>query len=211
MLLNCSVREDAWESLGLQEDKPGDPKGNQSWIFIERNDAEAETPILWPLNAKKWLIGKLPDAGKDWRQEKGITEDKIVGWHHPLNGHVFEQAPGIGDGQGSLACCSPWGRKESDTTEPLTDLLTESIMFTSSYSFLNILLYFTLKIKTCSKYYLLLLIVWHFNTSFCYFKSNVSMFLYPKMLTDVFPSEFLLCPQYLSPKLKWFKRLWQVA
>ena len=120
MLLNCSVREDAWESLGLQEDKPGDPKGNQSWIFIERNDAEAETPILWPLNAKKWLIGKHPDAGKDWRQEKGITEDKIVGWHHPLNGHVFEQAPGIGDGQGSLACCSPWGRKESDTTERLT-------------------------------------------------------------------------------------------
>ena len=97
--------------------KPVDPKGNQSWIFIGRNDAEAETPILWPPNAKKWLIGKHPDAGKDWRQEKGITEDEMVRWHHPLDGHVFEQAPGIGDGQGSLACCSPWDCTESDMTE----------------------------------------------------------------------------------------------
>ena len=93
-------------------------KGNQSWIFIGRTDAEAETPILWPLNSKKWLIGKAPDAGKDWRQEeKGTTEDEMVGWHHWLDGHEFEQALGFGDGRGRLAYCSPWGRKKSDVTE----------------------------------------------------------------------------------------------
>ena len=104
--------------LDLKKVKPVNPKGNQSWIFIGKADAEAEVPILWPLDEKNWLIGKDPDAGKDWRQEeKGTTEDEMVGWHHRLNGHEFEQASGIGDGQGSLACCSPWGRKESDTTE----------------------------------------------------------------------------------------------
>ena len=94
------------------------PKENQSWIFTGRTDAEAETPILWPPDAKSWLIRKDPDAGKDRRQaEKGITEDEMVGWHHWLDGHEFEQAPGVGDGQGSLACCSPWGLKESDMIE----------------------------------------------------------------------------------------------
>ena len=87
------------------------PKGNQSWIFIGRTDAEAETPILWPPDVKKWLIGKDPDAGKDWRQEKGMTEDEMVGWHHQLDGHEFEQALGVGDGQGSLVCCSPWSHR----------------------------------------------------------------------------------------------------
>ena len=119
MLLNCGV-EDSWESLGLQGIQPVHPKGNQPWIFIRRTDAEAETPILWPSDTKSWLIGKDPDAGKDWRQEeKGMTEDEVVGWHHWLNGHEFEQALGVGDGQGSLVCCSPWGCKESDTTERL--------------------------------------------------------------------------------------------
>jgi len=98
--------------------KPVSPKGNQSWIFIGWTDAEAEAPILWPPDEKNWLIGKDPDAGKDWRQEeKGMTEDEMVGWHHWLEGHEFEQAPGVGDGQGSLACCSPWGCKELDMTE----------------------------------------------------------------------------------------------
>ena len=87
------------------------PKGDQSWIFIGRTDAEAEAPILWPPDAKSRLIGKDPDAGKDWRQEKGMTEDETVGWHHRLDGHEFEQAPGGGDGQGSQACCSPWGHR----------------------------------------------------------------------------------------------------
>ena len=94
------------------------PKGNQSWIFIGRTDAEAEALILWLPDAKNWLTGKDPDAGIDWRQEeKGMTEDEIVGWHHWLDGREFEQAPGVSDGQESLVCCSPWGCKESDLTE----------------------------------------------------------------------------------------------
>ena len=99
-------------------------KGNQSWIFIGRTDTEAETPVLWPPDTKNWLLGRDPNAGKGWRQEKGMIEDEMVGWHHWLDGHEFEQAPGIDDGQGDLACCSPWGRKESDMTEWLnwTDL-----------------------------------------------------------------------------------------
>ena len=106
--------------LDSKEIQPVHPKGNQSWIFIGRTDAEAETPTLWPPDAKNWLTGKDPDAGKDWGQEEqGTTEDETVWWHHWLNGHEFQQAPGDGEGQGSLACCSPWGRKESDTTEQL--------------------------------------------------------------------------------------------
>ena len=98
--------------------KPVSPKGSQSWILTGRTEAEAEAPILWSPDAKNWLIRKNPDAGKDWRlEEKGPTEDEKVGWHHRLNGHEFEQARGVGDGQGSLACCSPWSLKESDTTE----------------------------------------------------------------------------------------------
>ena len=107
--------------LDCKEIKPVNPKGDQSWIFTGRTDAEAETPILWLFAAKSSLIGKDPKAGKDWGQEeKGTTEEEVVGWHHRLNGHEFEQAPGVGDGQGSLACCSPWGHKELDTTEWLT-------------------------------------------------------------------------------------------
>ena len=109
MLLNCVVGEDSWESLGLQEIQPVHPKGNQSWVFIRRTDVEAETPIPCPPNAKSWLIWKDPDSAKDWRQKKGMTEDEMVGWHHQLNGHEFEYPPGVGNGQGGLACCSPWG------------------------------------------------------------------------------------------------------
>ena len=96
--------------------KPVNSKGNQSWIFIGRTDAKVEAPIFWPPDWKSWLI-KYPDAGKDWRrQEKGMTENEIVGWHHRLTGHEFEQALGGGEGQGRLACCNPWGHKESDMT-----------------------------------------------------------------------------------------------
>ena len=103
MLLNCGVGEDSWESCGLQGDQPVHPKGNHSWIFIGRTDDEAETPVFWPPDVKNWLIWKDPDAGKDWRQEeKGSTEDEMVGWHHWLNGHEFEQTPEVGDGQGDL-------------------------------------------------------------------------------------------------------------
>ena len=105
-------------SSDCKEIQPVHPKGNQSWIFIGRTDAEAETPILWPPDGKNWLIGKDPDAGKDWRQEeKGMSDDEMVGWHHWLNGQEFEQALGVGDGQGGLACCSPWGCKLRDWTE----------------------------------------------------------------------------------------------
>ena len=98
--------------------QPVPPKGNQSWKFTGRTDAEAESPILWPLDGKNCLIGNDPDAGKDWRQEKkGATGDEIIGWHHQLSGQEFEQALGVGDGQGSLVCCSPWGWKELSTTE----------------------------------------------------------------------------------------------
>ena len=106
--------------LDCKEIQPVHPKGNQSWIFLGKTDDEAEALILWPPDVKNWLIEKDPDAEKDGRQEeKGTTEDEKVGWHHWLNGHMFEQAPGVGDGQGSLAGCSPWGHKESDMTEQL--------------------------------------------------------------------------------------------
>ena len=100
----------------LEEIQPVHSKGDQSWVFIGRTDAKAETPVLWPPHAKSWLIGKDSDAGRDWGQEeKGTTKDEMDG----LGGHEFEWTPGVGDGQGGLARCSPWGRKDSDTTERL--------------------------------------------------------------------------------------------
>ena len=107
--------------LDCKEIQPVNPKGNQPWIVTERADAEAEAEaealIVWPPAEKSWLIGKAPDAGKDWRQmEKGVAEDKMVGWHHQLGEHEFEQTPGDSRGQRSLACCSPWGYKELDMT-----------------------------------------------------------------------------------------------
>ena len=129
MFLNWVLGKTLESPLDCKEIKPVNPKGNQSWIFIGRTDMEAEAPILWPPDAKNWLIWKDPekkrkrkdpDTGKDWRwDEKGTTEDEMVGWHQRPDGHESEQALGFGDGQGSLACCSPQGRKESDTTERL--------------------------------------------------------------------------------------------
>ena len=115
------VLEKTLESpLDCKEIQSVHPKGNQSWIFIGRTDAEAETPIRWPPEAKSWLIWKDPDAGKDWRQDKkGMTEDEMGGWHHQLDGHEFEQASRVSDGQGIMAYCSPWGHKKSDMTEQL--------------------------------------------------------------------------------------------
>ena len=103
--------------LDSKEIKPVNPKGNQPWIFIGRADAKVEAPLLWPPDVKSQFTGKDPDAGKNWRQkEKGVTEEEMVGWHHWLNGHEFEQTSGDSEGQGSLACCSLWGAKELDTT-----------------------------------------------------------------------------------------------
>ena len=106
--------------LDCKEIQPVHLKGDQSWVFFGRNDAKAETLVLWPPHAKSWPIGKDSDAGRDWGQEeKRTTEDEIAGWHYWLNEHEFEWIPGVGDGQGGLVCCDSWGRKESDTTERL--------------------------------------------------------------------------------------------
>ena len=115
------VLEKTLESpLGCKEIQPIHPKGDQSWVFIGTTDAKAKTPVLWPPHAKSWLIGKDPDAGRDWGQEeKGTTENEMTGWHHWLNGHEFEWTPGVGDGQGGLVCCDSWGCKELDMTERL--------------------------------------------------------------------------------------------
>ena len=116
MLLNCVVGEDSWESLGLQEQPTSPFWRRQAWDFFGRNDAKAETPVLWPPHVKSWLIEKDSIAGRDWGQEeKGTTEDEIAGWHHWLNGRESEWTLGVGDGQGGLACCDSWGRKGSQT------------------------------------------------------------------------------------------------
>ena len=139
MLLNCGVGEDSWESLGLQGDQPVHSEGDEPWVFFGRNDAKAETPVLWPPHAKTWLIGKDSDAGRNWGQEeKGMAEDEMAGWHHWLDGRESEWTLGVGDGQGGLACCDSWGRKDSDTTERLnwTELKVHfSSTKTSGYSF----------------------------------------------------------------------------
>ena len=113
------VLEKTLESpLDCKEIQPVHPKGDHSWVFIGRTDAEAETLVLWPLDVKSWLFWKDRDAGKDWgQQEKGMTEDEMVGWHHRLDGHGYGWTLGVGDGQGGLACCISWGHKESDATE----------------------------------------------------------------------------------------------
>ena len=112
------LRKTLESPLDCKEIQPVHSEGDQPWDFFGRNDAKAETPVLWPPHAKSWLIGKDSDAGKDWGQEeKGMTEDEMAGWHHWLDGCESEWTPGVGDGQGGLACCDSWGHKESDTTE----------------------------------------------------------------------------------------------
>ena len=120
----CRWERGYWNSLHFLSSfcvnlkQPVHPKGDQPWVFFERNDAKAETPVLWPPHAKTWLIGRDSDAGRDWGQgEKGTTEDEMAGWHHCLDGRESEWTPGVGDGQGGLAWCDSWGRKESDMTE----------------------------------------------------------------------------------------------
>ena len=118
MLLKVVLEKTLESPLDCKEIQPVHPKGNQACVFIGRTDAEAETPILWPPDVKSWFIGKDPDAWRDWGQEeKGTTEDEMAGWHHRLDGHEFEQTQGVGDGQGGLACCDLWCRKELDMTK----------------------------------------------------------------------------------------------
>ena len=127
--------------LSMQGDQATvNPKANHSWIFIGTTDAEDETPTLWPPDVKNWFLGKDPDAGKDWGQEeKGMAENEMVGWHHWLKGHEFEQAPRVGDGQGSPTCCILWGCKELDMTEQLN--------WTDWVSVLRALYFFSFKIN----------------------------------------------------------------
>ena len=142
------VMEKTLESpLDCKEIQSVHPKGNQSWILIGRTDAEAETPIFWPSDGKNWLIGKAPNAGKDWRQEeKGTIVDKMVGWHYQLARHEFEQALGVGEGQGSLVCCSQQGHKESDMTEGLnwTESNFESYLYNTLGNFDEFFFFFFL-------------------------------------------------------------------
>ena len=137
---NVVVKTTLESPLDCKEIQPVHPKGDQSWVFIWRTDVEPETPILWPPDVENWLIGKdpEPEAGKDWRQEeKGTTEDEMVGWYHWLDGHESEQALGVGHGQGGLVCCSLWGHKESDTTERLiwTELFVYFLLLASLIPF----------------------------------------------------------------------------
>ena len=145
MSSNCLLEKTLESPLDSKEIQPVPPKGNQSWVFIGWTDAEAETPILWSPDRTNWTIGKDPDSGKGWRRQKGMTEDEMVGWYHRLNGHESEQALGVGDGQESLACCSPWGHKESDTTEQLNWSFQSIWLNTREYdslpSVLNMLLW----------------------------------------------------------------------
>ena len=141
-------------SLDSKEIKPVSPKRNQPWIFTGRTEAEAEAPILWPPDVKSQIIGKDPDAGKDWGQEeKGMTEDEMVGWHHQLNGHKFEQTLGDRDGQGRLACCSPWGHKESDTTEQLNSNILISVL--ANWTISKLLLDVLLPVAAVTNYWIL--------------------------------------------------------
>ena len=142
MLLNCGVGEDSWESLDCKKIQSDlqiyfiNSKGNQFWIFIGRTDAEAETPILWLPDVKNWLIVRDPDAGKDWRwEEKGITKDEMVGWHHWCDGHEFEQPLAVDDGWGRLAVLGSMGLKKSDTTEWLN--WTEAELRLNDYRVIN--------------------------------------------------------------------------
>ena len=135
------VLEKTLESpLDCKEIQPVHSKGEQPWVFLGRNEAKAETPVLWPPHVKSWLIGKDSDAGRDWEQEeKGTTDNEMAGWHHWLDGREFEWTPGDGNGQGGLACCNSWGLKESDTTERLnwTDNVIRTNFLTWGMSVVN--------------------------------------------------------------------------
>ena len=166
-IIECGAGEKTLESpLDCKEIEPVHPKGNQSWIFIGRTDAEAETPRLWPRDMESWLIGKDPDAGRVWGQEeKGTTEDETAGWCHWLDGRESEWTAGVGDGQGGLACCNSWGRKESDTTKGLNWPRNDDPGLWNPFFFIAVntpsLTFTILTIFKCTVY-------WHLGHSHCW-------------------------------------------
>ena len=174
--------------LDCKEIQPVHPNGHQCWVFIGRTDAEAASLILWPPHAKSWLIGKDPDAWRDWGQEeKRTTEDEMAGWHHRLDGHEFEWTPGVGDGQGGLVCCDSWGCKESDTTEQLN--WTELIVYTCNFcntvaqKVKNLLAMQETHVQSMSPLYL------HCKITACLY------YLILKRLINIMPK----CPKYYQP------------
>ena len=189
------VLEKTLESLSpCKEIQPAHSKGAQSWVFIRRTDAKAETPILWPPHGKSWLIGKDPDAGRDWGQgEKGTTEDEMAGWHHRLDAHGFGWTLGVGDGQGGLACYNSWGGKQSDTTEWLnwTDWVC-----TGAHTFL-----FN-NLDSCTQQ-----LIPHF-----YLNIRISKLFCTKPSLNILPPNnyfFLIAPQLIKCRLQFFQLLSQ--
>ena len=188
-LLNCGVEKTLESPLDCKEIQPVHSEGDQPWDFFGRNDAKAETPVLWPPHAKSWLIGKDSDVGRDWGQEKGMTEDEMAGWHHRLDGHESEWTPGVGDGQGGLACCDSWGGKESDTTEWLN--WTELIVILASATLLNSLIsYNSIWVETLG--FSVEIIRSSANSEFYLFPSNLGSF-YFFFLSDCCGEDFQNC------------------
>ena len=205
--------------LDYKEIQSVNSKGDQSWVFFGRTDAKAETPILWPPSARSWLIGKDSDAGRDWGQEeKGTTEDEMAGWHHRLDGRLFEWTPGDGDGQGGLACCSSWGRKESDMAERLNwtedslKVLSLLLLFTMNpYSQCQHVFYFSIAVQQTAGHVVVQLLnrVWLFMSPWtaahqASLSFTISWSLFTLISTEsVMPSNHLiLCrPLLLLPSI----------
>ena len=193
MLLNCGVGEDSWGPLDCKEIQPVHCEGDQPWVFFGRNDADAETPVLWPPHVKSWLIGKVSDSGRDWvQEEKGMTEDVMAGWHHWLDGRESGWTPGVGYGQRGLACCDSWGCKESDTTERLN--WTDVPNIPGSYA----ILFFTASDFTCITSHIHCWAL--FSLWLCLFiLSGVISPLFSSSILDTYcPGEFIFqCPIFL--------------
>ena len=177
------VLEKTLESpLDCKEIQPVHSEGDQPWDFFGRNDAKTEIPVLWPPHVKSWLIGKDSDAGRDWGQEeKAMTEDEMAGWHHWLDGCESQWTPGVGDGQGGLACCDSWGRKESDTTEQLnwTELVV-SLLYSTSLKLKTNLFTESITLSCIGKHLA--------NSLPCWEK-----FIYSQILPGIFWYTFSLC------------------
>ena len=184
MLLNCVLEKTLESPLDCKDIQPVHPKGDQSWVFIGRTVVDAEAPVLWPPNAKSWLIWKDPDAGEDWGQEeKGTTEDEMAGWHHRLIRHGFGWTPGVGDGQGGLVCCGSWSHKESHMTA------TELNLCHVKYD-----LFWTRILGPCE---IIILIEWLFENLEAHLELE-------KVLNSTSSTVQLFCQEFYSPERAYF-------